>query len=77
MLKKKVNTIALDYLKNMKKYPSLMSDWHCFLRFKISIEQSVLGAHGFSTTFFSTTVGTGLTSVALLASSTVAVQPGM
>lgn len=29
-----------------------MSDWRCFLRFKISIEQSVLGAHGFSTFFF-------------------------
>jgi len=36
----------------MKKYPTLMSDWHWFLRFKISIEQSVLGVHGFSTTFF-------------------------
>lgn len=29
-----------------------MSDWRCFLRFKISIEQSVLGAHGSSTFFF-------------------------
>lgn len=48
----KSNTVAFDYLKNMKKCPTLKSDWPCFLGFKISIEQSVLGAHGFSTYFF-------------------------
>lgn len=32
MLKKKSKTVALDYFKNMKKYPTLMSDWHCFLK---------------------------------------------
>lgn len=51
-----------------------MSDWQCSLRYKISIEQSVLGVHGFSTTFFSTAVNTGFTSIALLASSAVAVR---
>lgn len=54
-----------------------MSNWHYFLRFKISIEQSVLGAPGFSTTFFSATDSTGFASFAFLASSTVAVQSGM
>lgn len=53
-----------------------MSDWHCFSTFKISIEQSVLGAHGFGTFFFHRSQP-GLTRAALLASSTVAAQSGM
>lgn len=53
-----------------------MSDWHCFSRFKISIEQSVLGAHGFGTFFFHHSQP-GLTRAALCALSTVAAQSGM
>lgn len=53
-----------------------MSDWHCFSRFKISSEHSVLEAHGFGTFFFSTAVS--LDCLALLSAlSTVAVESGM
>lgn len=78
MLKKRTqNQHSFSWLfRKYKKNATLMSDWHCFSRFKISIEQSVLGAHGFGTFFFHHSQP-GLTRAALCALSTVAAQSGM